>query len=249
MKLTVIGSAYIGKSALVIQYLKSYFVTEYDPTIEDSYRQQVVIDKEICTLDILDTAGQEQYSVIRESYMREGEGFIIVYSVTDRNSFENVSNFREQIKKVKGSEAFPVIVVGNKTDLEHDRRVSFEEGLELAVNYGISFFEVSSFRGEGVDQMILDFVRKTKDHAFFKKRKWLEKKLLPRNVPKKGKRPFKPTIDKPQSLFVSDLKKILERSKIYDYSIICDEKGIQENEINTNNRIYLHKWILKKRVP
>lgn len=66
---------------------KSHFVDEYDPTIEDSYRKQCVIDDEVALLDILDTAGQEEYSAMREQYMRTGEGFLLVYAITDKSRY------------------------------------------------------------------------------------------------------------------------------------------------------------------
>jgi len=114
----------VGKSALTIQFIQSHFITEYDPTIEDSYRKQVVIDKSVALLDILDTAGQEEYSAMREQYMRTGEGFLLVYSVTSRDSFENLKKFFSLILRVKDSNQFPMIIVGNKCDLTDSRQVS-----------------------------------------------------------------------------------------------------------------------------
>lgn len=63
----------------------------------DSYRKQCVIDEEVALLDVLDTAGQEEYSAMREQYMRTGEGFLLVYSITSRNSFEEISTFHQQV--------------------------------------------------------------------------------------------------------------------------------------------------------
>jgi small GTP-binding protein len=94
----------VGKSALTIQLIQNHFVDEYDPTIEDSYRKQVVIDGETCLLDILDTAGQEEYSAMRDQYMRTGEGFLLVFAVNNAKSFEDISAYREQIKRVKDAE-------------------------------------------------------------------------------------------------------------------------------------------------
>jgi len=74
-KLVVVGGGGVGKSALTIQFIQGHFVDDYDPTIEDSYRKQCVIDDEVALLDILDTAGQEEYHAMREQYMRTGEGF------------------------------------------------------------------------------------------------------------------------------------------------------------------------------
>ena len=124
----------MGKSALTIQLIQSHFVDEYDPTIEgtpnlnsvdtDSYRKQCVIDDEVALLDVLDTAGQEEYSAMREQYMRTGEGFLLVYSITSRSSFEEISTFQQQILRVKDRDSYPIIVVANKADLEHERQVS-----------------------------------------------------------------------------------------------------------------------------
>lgn len=103
-KLVVVGAGGVGKSALTIQLIQNHFVDEYDPTIEDSYRKQVVIDGETCLLDILDTAGQEEYSAMRDQYMRTGEGFLIVFAVNNAKSFEDITAYREQIKRVKDAE-------------------------------------------------------------------------------------------------------------------------------------------------
>jgi len=96
----------------------------------DSYRKQCVIDEEVALLDVLDTAGQEEYSAMREQYMRTGEGFLLVYSITSRQSFEEIRVFQQQILRVKDKDYFPIIVVGNKCDLESEREVS-TEGMSL----------------------------------------------------------------------------------------------------------------------
>lgn len=73
---------------------------------------------------MLDTAGQEEYSAMREQYMRTGEGFLLVYSITSRSSFEEVSTFYQQVLRVKDRDYFPVVMVANKCDLESERQVS-----------------------------------------------------------------------------------------------------------------------------
>ncbi|KAI4273654.1 MAG: hypothetical protein L6R38_006283 [Xanthoria sp. 2 TBL-2021] len=123
-KLVVVGGGGVGKSCLTIQLIQSHFVDEYDPTIEDSYRKQCVIDEEVALLDVLDTAGQEEYSAMREQYMRTGEGFLLVYSITSRQSFEEIMTFQQQILRVKDRDYFPIIIVGNKCDLDAERQVS-----------------------------------------------------------------------------------------------------------------------------
>ena len=80
-------------------------------------------------LDVLDTAGQEEYAAMREQYMRTGEGFLLVYSITSRQSFEEIMTFQQQILRVKDRDHFPIILVGNKCDLDHEREVS-KQGTE-----------------------------------------------------------------------------------------------------------------------
>ena len=91
----------MGKSVLVIRLVTDNFLDEYDPTIEDSYRKQVTIDGEGAILDILDTAGQEEYSSMQDQWMREGKGFLLVYSVSDRASFDEIVVFKDKILRAK----------------------------------------------------------------------------------------------------------------------------------------------------
>ncbi|ODM17880.1 Ras-like protein [Aspergillus cristatus] len=158
-KLVVVGGGGVGKSCLTIQLIQSHFVDEYDPTIEDSYRKQCVVDDEVALLDVLDTAGQEEYSAMREQYMRTGEGFLLIYSITSRQSFEEIMTFQQQILRVKDKDYFPIIVVGNKCDLEKERVVTVEEGEELARQFGCKFIETSAKSRVNVENAFYDLVR------------------------------------------------------------------------------------------
>ncbi|ORZ09479.1 ras-like protein 3 [Absidia repens] len=158
-KLVMVGGGGVGKSALTIQFIQSHFVDEYDPTIEDSYRKQCVIDGETALLDVLDTAGQEEYSAMREQYMRNGEGFLLVYSITSRMSFEEITTFYQQICRVKDRDSFPMVLVANKSDLESDRQVSTQEGRDLAKEFGSEFIETSAKQRTNVDEAFHDVVR------------------------------------------------------------------------------------------
>ncbi|KAF3384724.1 Ras-like protein [Penicillium rolfsii] len=166
-KLVVVGGGGVGKSCLTIQLIQSHFVDEYDPTIEghfslspaDSYRKQCVIDDEVALLDVLDTAGQEEYSAMREQYMRTGEGFLLIYSITSRQSFEEIMTFQQQILRVKDKDYFPIIVVGNKCDLEKERVVSQQEGEALARQFGCKFIETSAKSRMHVEDAFYDLVR------------------------------------------------------------------------------------------
>nr|XP_009475824.1 PREDICTED: ras-related protein R-Ras2 [Pelecanus crispus] len=140
-------------------FLQSYFVTDYDPTIEDSYTKQCVIDERAARLDILDTAGQEEFGAMREQYMRTGEGFLLVFSVTDRGSFEEIYKFQRQILRVKDRDEFPMILVGNKADLDHQRQVTQEEGQQLARQLKVTYMEASAKIRLNVDQAFHELVR------------------------------------------------------------------------------------------
>lgn len=164
-KLVVVGGGGVGKSALTIQVIQNHFVEEYDPTIEDSYRKQVTIDEETCLLDILDTAGQEEYSAMRDQYMRSGQGFLCVYSITNRDSFEEISTFREQILRVKDAEKVPMVIVGNKSDLEEGRQVSQAEGKELAAAFGCPWMETSAKARIRCEDCFYELVREIRKTA------------------------------------------------------------------------------------
>jgi Ras-related protein M-Ras len=143
-KLVVVGDGGVGKSALTIQFFQKMFVQDYDPTIEDSYIQHTEIDGKWCILDVLDTAGQEEFSAMREQYMRKGDGFLLVYSVIDMQSYENIHNFHTQILRVKDRDSYPMILVANKVDLVHLRKVTEEQGRELAAMLKIPYIETSA---------------------------------------------------------------------------------------------------------
>lgn len=157
-KLVVVGGGGVGKSALTIQLIQSHFVDEYDPTIEDSYRKQCTVDGEQVMLDILDTAGQEEYLAMREQYMRTGEGFLLVYAINSRNSLDELQTFYEQIQRVKDSDNVPVLVVGNKSDLEIERQVSYEEGLAFAQSLNCPFLETSAKQRINVEEAFYGLV-------------------------------------------------------------------------------------------
>ncbi|CAH8848208.1 unnamed protein product [Trichobilharzia szidati] len=162
-KLVVVGAGGVGKSALTIQLIQNHFVEEYDPTIEDSYRKQVVIDGEICLLDILDTAGQEEYSAMRDQYMRTGEGFLCVFAVNNLKSYEDINQYREQIKRVKDADEVPMVLVGNKVDLTN-RSVCTNEAKMSANSYNIPYVETSAKTRQGVEDAFYTLVREIRKY-------------------------------------------------------------------------------------
>ncbi|KAK9379204.1 ras family-domain-containing protein [Kockiozyma suomiensis] len=158
--IVVLGAGGVGKSAVTVQFVQGIFLNSYDPTIEDSYRRQMDVDGRSCTLEILDTAGVEQFTAMRELYIKNGQGFLLVYSVTDRSSLQELIKLREQVCRIKDNQHVPIVLVGNKADLGHARTVSFQEAKNLAHNWGTSsFYETSARTAAHIDDVFADIVR------------------------------------------------------------------------------------------
>ncbi len=174
-KLVIVGCSGVGKSAITVQFIKNYFEPIYDPTIEDSYKKQVIVDGEVCHLDILDTAGQEEYSVMKEHYMRTGEGFLIVFAINDAKSFDDWITYREQIKRVKDCDNVPMVLVGNKSDL-NEWIVDIKAAREIAKLYGLPFVEASALTRMGVDDAFYMLVREIRKFRKENKEKKVDKR-------------------------------------------------------------------------
>lgn len=155
----MVGSGGVGKSALTLQFMYDEFVEDYEPTKADSYRKKVVLDGEEVQIDILDTAGQEDYAAIRDNYFRSGEGFLCVFSITEQESFQATAEFREQILRVKNDDNIPFLLVGNKCDLEDKRQVTIDEANQRAHSWNVPYVETSAKTRANVDKVFYDLMR------------------------------------------------------------------------------------------
>ncbi|XP_022306502.1 ras-related protein Ral-A-like isoform X3 [Crassostrea virginica] len=162
-KVIMVGSGGVGKSALTLQFMYDEFVEDYEPTKADSYRKKVVLDGEEVQIDILDTAGQEEYAAIRDNYFRSGEGFLCLFSITEQESFQATVDFREQILRVKNDDTIPFLLVGNKADLEDKRYVSVDEAQERAKQWNVPYVETSAKTRANVDKVFYDLMRTIRD--------------------------------------------------------------------------------------
>ncbi|EHA23951.1 hypothetical protein ASPNIDRAFT_127720, partial [Aspergillus niger ATCC 1015] len=148
----------VGKSCLTAQFVQNVWIESYDPTIEDSYRKQIDVDGRQCILEILDTAGTEQFS--KELYMKQGQGFLLVFSITSMSSLNELSELREQIIRIKEDEKVPIVIVGNKSDLEEDRAVPRARAFALSQTWGNApYYETSARRRANVNEVFIDLCR------------------------------------------------------------------------------------------
>lgn len=142
-KIAVVGSRLVGKSSITVRFVEDHFVESYYPTIENSFTKAINHRQEEYVLEIMDTAGQEEYSIINENYLVGIHGYLFVYSVTLRQSFELIEIIRDTILNSIGTENIPLVLIGNKCDLESQRQVDTAEGEALASKFRCKFLETS----------------------------------------------------------------------------------------------------------
>jgi len=158
LRVAVLGDGGVGKTALAVQFTLNCFVETYDPTIEDAYRKQLVVDNRMCFVEVIDTAGQEEYATLRDQWVREGQGFILVYSIASRATFERLDVFRQSMLRVKRQKPI-FMLVGNKADKQLEREVTREEGMQLAKEFGCEFLETSAKTALNVERLFTNLVR------------------------------------------------------------------------------------------
>lgn len=159
-KIVVHGSGGVGKSSLTLKFVTGQFVEEYDPTIEDYYRKKIDTNSSSAVIEILDTAGIEQFGRMRDRYIENGHGFLLVYSIIDQRSFADVKILRDQILKVKKTQReVPILLVGNKIDLEEQRTVFTSDGRSLAIDWLCPFVETSAKTNVNVEKIFTGIVQ------------------------------------------------------------------------------------------
>jgi GTPase KRas protein len=167
IKIAVLGKSLVGKSALTYRFISDKFPTEHDTTVEDQYKTEVTINDTPCELEILDTAGQDDYQTMLDTWIEFGNCFLLVYSVDEADSFKQIKQKYERIVQLKGKQKFSVVIAGNKCDLPGDqRKVTKEEAENYAKYIGVSFLEVSALTRVNVKeafiQVVHDFLHKTR---------------------------------------------------------------------------------------
>ncbi|KAK7222148.1 hypothetical protein V2G26_010151 [Clonostachys chloroleuca] len=164
-KVVILGDGGVGKTAITNQFVVQYYVETYDPTGGEDYRKQTVVDGTPCMVEVLDTAGQDEYVALRDQWIREGDAFLLVFSITSRNSFANVRKYYQQIQNIKKSKV-PLILVGNKCDLSStDREVFTEEAEALAKELNCTFSETSAKTTHNIDETFSNLIRLHREHT------------------------------------------------------------------------------------
>ncbi|XP_032831406.1 GTP-binding protein Rheb-like [Petromyzon marinus] len=143
-KIAILGYRSVGKSSLTIQFVEGQFVDSYDPTIENTFTKTLHINGQEFNLQLVDTAGQDEYSIFPQSYSMDIHGYVLVYSVTSSKSFEVVQIIHDKLLDMVGSVQVPIVLVGNKKDLHLERVIPCEEGKRLADAWKAEFMESSA---------------------------------------------------------------------------------------------------------
>jgi small GTP-binding protein len=150
-KVPIAGDGAVGKTSLIIKFIENKFSHEYKSTIGvDIFTKSINLGKDEILLTLWDIAGQERFKIIRKGFFEGAKGAIIVYDVTKKESFKNVSEWAGEITQFSGD--IPMFICGNKIDLSDKREVSTEEGKKLSLKMKKSFIETSAKLGENVEE-------------------------------------------------------------------------------------------------
>ena len=157
-KVIIIGDTGVGKSNILSRYVKDEFSSNSKSTVGVELGIKFLKIKNTNTkIQIWDTAGQERYKAITSSYFKGSNGCFIVYDITSESSFNNIENWYAEIQK-ETSKDIPILLVGNKCDLEDERKVPIEKGKEKAKNLNCVFFETSALKKINIEKIFEELV-------------------------------------------------------------------------------------------
>jgi len=158
--LVVLGDGGVGKTSIVLRFIRDQFSQTYEPTLEDNYKTKVLLDNgSTLDIDIADTAGQDDYISLRDRYMDIADAFLVVYSITDNRSLTTAESLLQQISTLRENKPFKFLLAGNKCDLAANRKVTQEDGKSLADKYHGRFLETSAFKRLNIDEAFKDLAR------------------------------------------------------------------------------------------
>ena len=159
--IVTLGDTKVGKTSLILRYIDNFFNVNYLSTIgiDSKLKKMTLQNGEEIKVKISDTAGQERFKSIASNYMKKANGILLVYDITDKNTFQNINKWATEINK-EAENNKPILLIGNKSDKEEERDVTKEEGSKLAESCcgGMKFYETSCKTGENVEEAINDLV-------------------------------------------------------------------------------------------
>lgn len=165
-KILILGDSSVGKSSLLMRFTEGVFSANLATTVGIDYKlKKVKLEDLEIKLQIWDTAGQEKYRALAQNYYKNSMGVLLVFDLTDANSFENVRNWVRQIKNHAG-ENICKLLIANKADMKDDRKVSEEEIKELAQDINMECFEVSAKVGTNVEEAFMRLAGEIKKKFF-----------------------------------------------------------------------------------
>jgi GTPase KRas protein len=157
----VIGGGGVGKTCITVQLTEGRYEENYNPTIEETYTKEISIDNQTIKLNIIDTAGQEEYAVLRDNYWRTGDGFLLVYDLTNRGSFDALPGFYDAIVKAKEIQPLPIVLCSNKCDLpKGDWKTRDDEILKITKENSWGHFYTSAKTCANVREAFDELVRR-----------------------------------------------------------------------------------------
>jgi small GTP-binding protein len=156
--IVVLGQCVVGKTPMIEQYVCGTFSPYNGPHMDESYRTDIRIHENNYRLEIIDISGGDDFSNRRSGYIRQGKGFLLVYSITSRISFEEIENIYRDILRKKERSQVPIVICGNMCDREYERQVSTEEGKELARRLHCPFYETSGRANTNIQNAFLTLV-------------------------------------------------------------------------------------------
>ena len=188
IKIMVIGEIRVGKTALIKKYTSNIFGGDYLTTVGIDFQEKTLdIDGKKVRMQIWDTAGEERFRNIAKNYFVQANGFLIVYDISCKDSFEKVKFWYEQIK-LNAPKNIKYILVGNKCDLEEIREVQKEEGINLSKEYECNFFETSAKEGINVNEifqtLVDNIIKDIKNNGILNRR---SSQVLKKNTKQKKK--------------------------------------------------------------
>jgi len=180
VKLMMLGDSNVGKSKLIMKYICGDFSDDYEPTENTPYRRRISHEGEDVQYNIIDAVfspTHDQFTISQDEQIRNADGFFLVFDMTNRDTFNSLSWYRDNILRVKNADNldYIIIMIGNKSDTESEKQVDKLEAQQLANDYSVKYYETSALNGNNVEKAFTDMMRSVR---MIKRQKTIDKDIL-----------------------------------------------------------------------